>query len=146
MKLITPITIFLPLLGLIYWITEGGWVFIIFAIVITLLETLNWHTKAKWIFDSYWQRKIFRGMTATTFGKYIVTKHTSLYWAKHYYYLERVERHEYVHVQQYAQWSVIGFLLIYSINFIINLIWYRDFRKAYRNILFERQARKEANQ
>lgn len=48
--------------------------------------------------------------------------------------------HERIHHRQQVEMLVIGFYLWYLIEWLIRLIQYRDSRKAYRNISFEREA------
>ena len=48
--------------------------------------------------------------------------------------------HEYIHIQQYKKFSIPGFLLIYLFNWIYNMIIYRNFTEAYKNLFFEREA------
>jgi len=48
--------------------------------------------------------------------------------------------HERIHIRQYAELLVVVFLIIYILNYLINLIRYRNFLKAYMNICFEREA------
>lgn len=49
--------------------------------------------------------------------------------------------HEMIHLLQSIELLWIGHWLLYSLNFIVNLFWYRfDSVKAYRNICFEREA------
>lgn len=53
---------------------------------------------------------------------------------------ERVVRHETIHFWQYIETLIIGFLLIYSYDFLKGLIKYRDTQKAYERIRFEQEA------
>lgn len=48
--------------------------------------------------------------------------------------------HEYIHTQQYGKFSIPGFLLIYLLNWIYNIIVYRNFTEAYNNLFFEKEA------
>jgi len=48
--------------------------------------------------------------------------------------------HETIHFRQYVETLIIGFLLIYVFDFIVGLIKYKDFYKAYRQIRFEQEA------
>jgi hypothetical protein len=51
--------------------------------------------------------------------------------------------HENIHFQQGIELLFVGFWLLYFINYIINLIIYKfDRRKAYKNIIFEKEAYK----
>ena len=57
------------------------------------------------------------------------------------YILNKIEiNHEKIHVRQWLETIFIGFYFLYILNFIINAIWYLDFKKAYREIAFEREA------
>ncbi len=48
--------------------------------------------------------------------------------------------HEKMHIRQQAELLVVFFYLIYGIDYLIKLIKYKDKHKAYRNIIFEREA------
>lgn len=48
--------------------------------------------------------------------------------------------HERIHLHQQAELLVIPFYLLYLLFYLFNLIKYRNHRKAYRNIPFEREA------
>jgi len=99
-----------------------------------VLEGLNLREDVKVIYNLKWYKKVFRGYIATTFGKYIIT-HTSQL-------PPNTMRHELTHVKQYKKYSVIVFLGIYLANFVYNIIRYKDFKKAYREIEFEKEARR----
>ncbi|MBL7777536.1 MAG: hypothetical protein JNK66_04460 [Chitinophagales bacterium] len=49
-------------------------------------------------------------------------------------------RHEQIHLKQQVEMLVIPFYVIYLINYLINLVIYRQHDKAYREIIFEREA------
>ena len=49
-------------------------------------------------------------------------------------------RHEEIHIAQYKETLIIGFLLIYVYDFIRGLVKYKNYRDAYRSIRFEREA------
>ena len=53
---------------------------------------------------------------------------------------ERTIRHESIHTKQIIETLVIGFYLIYLVNWIVNLFIYGFNKKAYYNILFEKEA------
>jgi len=53
---------------------------------------------------------------------------------------EITRRHETIHHKQYIETLVIGFLLIYLIDWIHGLIKYRNGAYAYRRIRFEQEA------
>ena len=48
--------------------------------------------------------------------------------------------HEHIHTEQWKELLYILFLPLYLLNYLINLLIYFNFRKAYRNICFEREA------
>ena len=48
--------------------------------------------------------------------------------------------HERVHIRQQFELLVVPFFLWYIVEFLIRLIQFRDRRKAYYNISFEREA------
>lgn len=49
-------------------------------------------------------------------------------------------RHEKIHLRQQAEMIVIFFYLFYLLNYIFNLLHYRNHRQAYMNIIFEKEA------
>ncbi len=53
--------------------------------------------------------------------------------------------HELIHLRQQTELLIVPFYILYGINFLINLITYRDSDKAYREIIFEREAFKNEN-
>lgn len=48
--------------------------------------------------------------------------------------------HERIHHRQQLEMLIIPFYLVYFINYLYNLIKYRTHYKAYREIIFEREA------
>ena len=48
--------------------------------------------------------------------------------------------HERIHLKQQIELLWIFFFIWYIIEFIIRLVYYRNWKKAYRNISFEREA------
>lgn len=54
--------------------------------------------------------------------------------------------HEMIHIRQQAEMLLIIFLLWYYLEFLIRLIQYRDWKLAYRNISFEREAYARENE
>ena len=48
--------------------------------------------------------------------------------------------HEKIHIRQQLQMLVLPFFVWYGIEFLIRLLQYKDVKKAYKNISFERQA------
>ncbi len=50
-----------------------------------------------------------------------------------------VINHEKIHLRQELELLGIGFLLVYGISYLINLFKYKNHKKAYKNIIFERE-------
>ncbi len=48
--------------------------------------------------------------------------------------------HEKIHIRQQLELLVLPFYFLYAGNYLINLIRYRNHHKAYRNIIFEKEA------
>lgn len=48
--------------------------------------------------------------------------------------------HERIHIRQQIELLVLPFYILYSINYLINRVKYGSHDKAYRNIIFEREA------
>lgn len=53
---------------------------------------------------------------------------------------QRIHRHETIHFQQQLEMLVIPFYVWYLIEYLVKLVIYGSFKKAYRNISFEREA------
>lgn len=53
---------------------------------------------------------------------------------------DRLLNHEKIHMKQQLETLILPFYLWYLIEFIIRILQYRNFEKAYRNISFEREA------
>ena len=53
---------------------------------------------------------------------------------------EQLIRHESIHIAQYAETLVLGFLVLYLYDFLLGFYKYRNFNDAYRSIRFEREA------
>ncbi len=52
--------------------------------------------------------------------------------------------HEKIHLRQQVELLILPFFIIYSFEFLIRLLQYKNWNLAYRNISFEREAyRKE---
>ena len=49
-------------------------------------------------------------------------------------------RHETIHIKQYNELLVVGFLILYVFDWLKGLIKYRDKEIAYQNIRFEQEA------
>lgn len=48
--------------------------------------------------------------------------------------------HENIHLRQQMELLLIPFYIIYLLNYLLNLLYYMKHDKAYRNIVFEREA------
>lgn len=53
--------------------------------------------------------------------------------------------HEYIHLKQQKEMLFIFAYLWYVIEYLIKLLYYRNFRKAYLSVSFEREARVGGN-
>ena len=97
--------------------------------------------KANWIF-----RYLLKGYLGITLFPFIL--YTTKYMNGLSLPQDRIDkllRHEKRHLKQQIVFLIIPFYLIYVANYLINLIKYKDHQKAYRNILFEIDARKHTN-
>ena len=52
----------------------------------------------------------------------------------------RLINHESIHIVQYAELFVVGFLFLYLWDFVHGFIKYKNYDDAYRSIRFEREA------
>ena len=48
--------------------------------------------------------------------------------------------HEKIHLKQAEELLIVPFYIAYLLNYLVNLVVYRDHNKAYLNIVFEREA------
>jgi hypothetical protein len=48
--------------------------------------------------------------------------------------------HEKIHLRQQLELLLIPFYFLYLLNYLVNLLYYRQHEKAYLNIVFEREA------
>ncbi len=48
--------------------------------------------------------------------------------------------HEKIHLVQQIEMLLVGFYVIYLLNYLVNLFIYRNHEKAYLNIVFEKEA------
>ena len=48
--------------------------------------------------------------------------------------------HENIHLRQQLELLIIPFYVLYFLNYLLNLLYYLHHDKAYRNIVFEREA------
>lgn len=53
--------------------------------------------------------------------------------------------HEKIHLQQQIELLLLPFYIIYLFNYILNLVKYKEHNKAYKNIIFEREAFSKEN-
>ncbi len=53
--------------------------------------------------------------------------------------------HEKIHLRQQLEFLILPFYVIYFLEFLIRLVKYRNWYKAYKNISFEREAYKNEN-
>ncbi|WP_354667442.1 hypothetical protein [Pseudotamlana agarivorans] len=53
---------------------------------------------------------------------------------------EVLMNHERIHLKQQLEMLVVPFYICYVFEFIMRLMWYFNWKKAYRNISFEREA------
>lgn len=83
-----------------------------------------------WLFE-----KILKGYVGITIFPFIF-----IY--EKYSHSKRLIRHEKEHLKQQICFLVLPFFVIYLVNYIINLIIYRNHDLAYEKIWFEKQARK----
>ncbi len=51
-----------------------------------------------------------------------------------------VINHELIHIQQQKELMIIPFYILYVFNYLFNLMIYYNHNKAYKNIIFEREA------
>ena len=56
--------------------------------------------------------------------------------------IKKLLKHEKRHLKQQIIFLIIPFYIIYVFNYLINLIIYKNHIKAYRNILFEKDAKR----
>lgn len=48
--------------------------------------------------------------------------------------------HECIHYAQEKELLFVGFYILYVVDFLFTLLWFRNWHKAYRNVSFEREA------
>jgi hypothetical protein len=53
--------------------------------------------------------------------------------------------HERIHLRQQLELLVLPFFVIYGLDYLVKLIRYRDKDRAYRNVVFEREAYQNEN-
>jgi len=59
---------------------------------------------------------------------------------EHYREDELIIRHERIHLMQQLELLVVFFYLLYVFHYLFNLVRYRNHRRAYMNIVFEKEA------
>jgi hypothetical protein len=75
-----------------------------------------------------------RGFIGITLFPFMFLKTETLKWNK------VLVNHEKIHLRQQLELLVIPFFIIYSLEFIIRIIQYKNWSTAYKNISFEREA------
>lgn len=55
-------------------------------------------------------------------------------------YNKAVINHENIHLRQQMELLLVPFYVLYLLNYLLNLLYYMKHDKAYRNIVFEREA------
>lgn len=79
-----------------------------------------------------------RGYVGITIFPFMFLKYKALKWNK------VLINHEKIHLRQQLELLIIPFFVLYAFEFFIRLIQYKNWKLAYRNISFEREAyRKE---
>ena len=58
---------------------------------------------------------------------------------------KEIINHERIHLQQQIELLIIPFYLWYIIHFLINYFKYKNWEKAYQNIIFEKEAYNNEN-
>ena len=48
--------------------------------------------------------------------------------------------HERIHLRQQLELLIVPFYLLYFVNYLFNLFYYKDHHRAYMNIVFEKEA------
>ena len=83
------------------------------------------------IVNKYLIPKGYRGMTLFPFV-FLSSRHTADF--------SVLVNHERIHLRQQLELLVLPFFVWYGIDYLVKLIRYRDKSKAYRSIVFEREA------
>jgi len=84
--------------------------------------------------------KIKRTKLLRLIGKKLITLPWGVYAAPKALVAEDDMTHEFIHIKQWGELLYIGFLLWYVLEWMVRLIQYRNFDKAYKNISLEREA------
>ena len=48
--------------------------------------------------------------------------------------------HEKIHLRQQLELLILPFFVWYFVDYLVKMIWYKNSKTAYRNIIFEREA------
>lgn len=83
------------------------------------------------IISKFWVPKGFSGITIFPF---VFVR--DVFWAEKKSFLN----HEKIHLRQQLEMLIVFFFIWYGLEFLIRFIQYRNTKKAYRNISFEREA------
>ena len=83
------------------------------------------------IISKFWVPKGFSGITIFPF---VFVR--DVFWAE----VKSFVNHEKIHLRQQLELLIVLFFIWYGLEFLIRLIYYKNFKKAYRNISFEREA------
>ena len=75
-----------------------------------------------------------KGYAGLTVFPFIILK------SKYYLNNETTINHEKIHIRQQIELLVLPFYIIYFMNLFWNILKYKNFQKAYQNIIFEREA------
>lgn len=83
----------------------------------------------------------FKGFVAINlFGFVFVRKEMQTYFDYDPSAYHRMIRHETTHTKQMKELLYLPFFVLYVLEWLVRLVMYREARKAYRNISFEREA------
>ena len=83
------------------------------------------------IISKFWVPKGFSGITIFPF---VFVR--DVFWAE----VKSFVNHEKIHLRQQLELLIVLFFIWYGLEFLIRLIQFRNRKKAYRNISFEREA------
>jgi len=78
-----------------------------------------------------------KGYSGITLFPFIFLAKSKKDYGKRY---NRLINHEKIHLKQQAEMLIVFFYIVYIINYLINLVRYKNADAAYRNIIFEREA------
>ncbi|OQY01373.1 MAG: hypothetical protein B6I20_07775 [Bacteroidetes bacterium 4572_117] len=83
-------------------------------------------------------RFVPKGYTGITLYPFILLRYDAKHYGPQKY--ANLLTHESIHLQQQKEMIVVLFYIVYAIHYIINLVKYGNKNKAYRNIVFEKEA------